>query len=92
MARKRKNKEITMLSNEDKLQKAKELRLRKAGITVKQLEENTREEFRKYFAKIKRTLSLSSDMEEIVWLHLKSTGFNRKDKFDDGLRHFGYKF
>jgi hypothetical protein len=90
MARKKKQKQesITM---EDKLKKARELRLRKIGISKKELEKNNREDFRKYFIKLKRILKLESYMENIIWLHLKASGFDTKSKFDEGVKHFGYK-
>lgn len=53
--------------------------------------ENTREEFRKFFIKIKGKLKLTKDMEEVIWLHFKAAGFDKKEKFIDGIKHFGYK-
>lgn len=53
--------------------------------------ENSREEFRKFFVKIKSKLGLSSEMEQVIWLHFKSAGFDKKDKFEEGIKHFGYK-
>lgn len=54
-------------------------------------EENSREEFRKFFIKIKGKLSLTQDMEEVIWIHFKSAGFDSKEKFEEGIKHFGYK-
>ena len=53
--------------------------------------ENTRDEFRKFFIKIKGKLGLTQDMEEIIWIHFKSAGFDSKEKFEAGIKHFGYK-
>lgn len=50
-----------------------------------------REAFRKFFAKIKGKLKLEKDMEKVIWLHLKATGFDKKDKFEKGIKHFGYE-
>lgn len=79
------------LSVEQKLKNARERRIKLAGLTVKKVEEGTREEFRKYFTRIKRQLNLASDLEEVIWLHLKASGFDKKDKFEQGINHFGYK-
>lgn len=76
---------------DEKLKQAREKRIRLAGLSVKKIEENNREEFRKYFTRLKRQLNLSSDLENIMWLHFKASGFDKKSKFEDGVKHFGYK-
>lgn len=50
-----------------------------------------REEFRKFFAKINGKLQLERSMEQIIWIHFKAAGFARKEVFENGMRHFGYK-
>ncbi len=54
-------------------------------------EKYKREDFRKYFVQLKRKLGLEPELENIIWLHFKAAGFDEKEKFDDGIRHFGYK-
>jgi len=76
---------------EDLLKKARAKRLFKAGISEKEVEENTRDEFRKYFIQISRKLNLKKEMEEVLWLHLRASGHDKKDKFNAGLENFGYK-
>lgn len=58
---------------------------------VENKKENSREEFRKFFIKIKGKLSLAQDMEEVVWKHFKAAGFDKKEKFEEGIKHFGYQ-
>lgn len=53
--------------------------------------EDSREEFRKYFLKLKKKLNLNKSLEEIMWVHFKSAGFDKKEKFELGTAHFGYK-
>ena len=53
--------------------------------------ENIREEFKKYFVELRRKLKLAPELEDVIWLHLKATGNDKKDKFSEGVRHFGYK-
>lgn len=53
--------------------------------------ENTREEFRKFFVGLKRKLGLAPELENVLWLHLKATGMDKKEKFNEGVKHFGYK-
>ena len=62
-----------------------------AAKSAKQADLNHREEFRKYFAKISGKLKLEKSMENVIWLHFQSCGFTEKEKFDEGIKHFGYK-
>lgn len=84
-------KQSVELSDADKIKKARAERMARSGVTVKMVEENTREEFRKYFIQIKKKLGLGKEMENVIWLHFKAAGFDKKDKFDEGVKHFGYK-
>jgi hypothetical protein len=56
---------------------------------AKAAELDQRDEFRKFFAKKREKLSLDSSMEHILWLHFVATGHAEKEKFEDGLKHFG---
>lgn len=51
--------------------------------------EDSREEFRKFFAQKKSKLSLSSSLENVLWLHFTAYGFDKKENFSAGLKHFG---
>jgi hypothetical protein len=53
--------------------------------------DNNREDFRKYFLKIKRKLSLDKSLEDILWVHLKAIDHDKKELFEQGVKHFGYK-
>lgn len=53
--------------------------------------EDSREEFRKYFVGLKRQLNLQPELEQVIWLHLQAVNMATKDKFNDGVKHFGYK-
>jgi len=53
--------------------------------------EDSREEFRKYFIGLKRKLKLAPELEDVLWLHLQAMGMDKKDKFNEGVTHFGYK-
>lgn len=72
---------------------AKEKRLKaweeKKGLVKTQ--EDSKEEFRKFFIKAKKKLSLSPEMKDVIWKHFISNGFDKKDKFKEGLENFGYK-
>jgi hypothetical protein len=54
-------------------------------------ESELREEFRKYFIKLNKTLKLGRDMENVLWLHLKSTDCTNPELFSKGVENFGYK-
>ncbi len=53
--------------------------------------EDTREEFRKYFVGLKRKLNLAPELEMVIWVHLQAVGMATKEKFNEGVKHFGYK-
>jgi len=55
-----------------------------------QKESDVRKEFHKYFSKLKKKINLDSSLEDVLWLHLKSTGNNKPESFDKGVQHFGY--
>lgn len=62
-----------------------------AKMSAKKQSDATREEFRIYFVELKRKLNLEPEIEDVLWLHLKAIGMNQKEKFNDGVKHFGYK-
>ena len=62
-----------------------------ALLAAKDTEVDQREEFRKFFARISGQLKLDRSMEHIIWLHFKAAGFDKLEKFSEGIRHFGYK-
>ena len=68
---------------------------RKAAHEAKMAEvaaiEDSRDEFRKYFIGLKKKLDLDPDLEHVIWVHLRAIGMDKKDQFNDGIKHFGYK-
>lgn len=54
-------------------------------------DEQSREEFRKFWATEKAKYGKSKDLEEIVWLHLKAVKKASPEQFEEGLVHFGLK-
>jgi hypothetical protein len=60
-------------------------------IEKKKKKEDSREEFRKYFLKLNKKLNLNKSLEEVIWIHLKTIKHDKKDLFDKGVEHFGYK-
>ena len=82
------------LSDEEKIAKARKKRLALAeerGIKKSQEKDNSREDFRKYFLKLNKKLKLNKSLEEVIWVHLKTIGCNKKELFGKGVKHFGYK-
>lgn len=53
--------------------------------------DNNREEFRRYFLKLNKKLNLNKSLEEVIWIHLKTIQHDKKELFDKGVEHFGYK-
>lgn len=81
-------------SNEDKIAKARKKRLALAeerGKNKPQEKDNSREDFKKYFLKLQKKVKIDKSLEEVIWIHLKTIGCNKKEKFDEGVKHFGYK-
>ena len=60
-------------------------------IEKKKKKEDSREEFRKYFLKLNKKLNLNKSLEEVIWIHLKTIEHDKKELFDKGVKHFGYK-
>lgn len=54
-------------------------------------EKQKREQFRVFWAKCKRKYGQKKNIEEIIWLHLKSSKMDEPEKFEAGLIHFGLK-
>lgn len=52
-------------------------------------EEQSREEFRKFWASNKKKYGSPKNVEKALWLHLKTIGKNSPEHFQDGLNHFG---
>ncbi len=51
--------------------------------------ETVKEEFHIFWINFARTNKISEDLENIVFKHLKSIGYLTKEKFTDGMKHFG---
>lgn len=74
------------------LKKARELRLKNFKENQASISSNdSKEDFRVFFIQNKIKLGLDPNLEEAIWLHFKSAGFDKKDKFEEGLAHFGIK-
>jgi hypothetical protein len=58
---------------------------------AKKVFQDSREDFRVYFVGLKKKLNLAPEIEQVIWLHLKAVGMATKEKFNEGVRHFGYK-
>lgn len=81
-----------VVTNKEKIEKARKKRIAIAEKreTVAEVSDS-RYEFKKYFVKLKKKLNLNNDMEEIIWTHLKTIECDKKELFEKGINHFGYK-
>lgn len=79
-------------SDQEKIEKARKKRLALAA-SKKAAKENSdsREDFRKYFLKLSKKLNLEKYLEDVIWSHLKTIKHDKKELFDKGVQHFGYK-
>lgn len=58
---------------------------------IKLTEQQKREEFRVFWAQAKRKYGQPKELEDILWLHLKSSNLSEPSQFEAGLAHFGLK-
>ena len=54
-------------------------------------EHEIREQFRLFWAKNRTKYGRNRDLEDVLWIHLKSAKFDDPKKFEEGLKHFGLK-
>lgn len=52
-------------------------------------DQEKREAFRIYWAQEKSKYGKSKDLEQILWLHLKSMKMDGPEEFEAGIKHFG---
>ena len=94
MTEEKKKKTTKKESTKDKFEKARKKRLalaKEKGIQKAEEKDNSREEFRKYFLKLNKKLKVDKSLEQVIWIHLKTIGCNKKELFDKGVKHFGFK-
>lgn len=54
-------------------------------------EQEKREAFRIYWAQEKSQYGQPKNLEEVLWLHLKSSKQDQPSQFEAGIAHFGLK-
>lgn len=81
------------LTDEEKIAKARERRIALAAEKSSKSKEKSdnREDWRRYFLKLNKKLKLNESLEEVMWIHLKTIKHDKKELFDKGVQHFGYK-
>jgi hypothetical protein len=88
----KKEKVVQMENKEMTAEEAKAFRASLYKPEVRVLtEKEKREQFRVFWTKSKRKFGKGKDLEEIVWLHLKSSKMDEPEKFEAGCKHFGLK-
>jgi hypothetical protein len=74
------------------LEEAKAYRASQYKPTIVPLsDKEKREQFRLFWAQSKKKYGKSKELEQILWIYLKATGHDEPEKFDAGIRHFGFK-
>jgi hypothetical protein len=84
---KKEEKKVEMTLEEAKAHRAS---LHKPAERVLQ-EYERREEFRVFWAKNRNQYGRQKDLEDVLWIHLKSAKLDDPKKFEEGLKHFGLK-
>jgi hypothetical protein len=56
-----------------------------------EVKQDAREAFSAFWAVAKKDYKKTKDLEEILWAHLKASGFDKPELFEQGLEHFGLK-
>lgn len=83
-------KEKDMQNKEMSLEEARAYRASLAKAPEKSLnDEEKREAFRVFWAQEKAKYGKAKDLEEILWLHLKTIKMDSPEQFDAGIKHFG---
>jgi hypothetical protein len=54
-------------------------------------EHEKREQFRLFWATNRTKYGKNKDLEEVLWIHLKSAKLDDPSKFEEGMKHFGLK-
>jgi hypothetical protein len=52
-------------------------------------ENEKREQFRIFWAQNKSKYGKTKEMENVIWLHIKSAKLNNPEDFKAGIKHFG---
>jgi hypothetical protein len=47
--------------------------------------------FQEWWAVNRKAYDRAKELEDIIWAHLKATGSNSPEKFEEGVAHFGLK-
>ena len=47
--------------------------------------------FKLFWAQSRKKYGKPKELESILWVHLKATGNDQPEKFEDGIAHFGLK-
>jgi hypothetical protein len=50
-----------------------------------------REQFRLFWAQNKHKYGRGKDLEQILWVHIKSAKLDKPEQFEAGIAHFGLK-
>ncbi|CAK0741438.1 DUF2934 domain-containing protein [Azospirillaceae bacterium] len=81
------------IQNEMTLEEAKAYRASLYKPSTRALtEQEKRESFRLFWAKARRKYKqYNHSLEQILWIHLKASGYDTPEKFDQGIEHFGLK-
>lgn len=77
---------------QEKLTKAREMRLKLAGRKAAPQEDvDAKKEFEIFWARERASYKKDREIQEILWLHLKAIKHDHPDKFEQGVAHFGLK-
>lgn len=90
MGKKRLNKEEQVADVKAKLAEARAKRLALSEkAQPKQDDTDVKQAFHSYWAKNRSQYGKDKDFADILWLHLKSAGFDKPELFGRGIEHFG---
>lgn len=78
---------------QENMDNARELKMAliKARQKVNKKDEEIRVKFQEYWAQNKTNYSCPKDVEPIIWAHLKAAGYDSPEKFEAGIKNFGFE-
>jgi hypothetical protein len=90
MGRKRNPENKTRIEDiREKLEESKQNYTAPTKLSVKEL--SARDAFSEFWARVRKQYNRPRELENVIWAHLKSSGYDQPHLFEEGLAHFGLR-
>lgn len=76
----------------EKLDRARQMRIAMAKQNkAPEADVDAKEAFRVFWTSARKSYDRPKELEEVLWAHLKASGYDKPELFQAGLEHFGLK-